>query len=58
MDLSDEITRVLRDCGLSDGWQGGEQEIAERILAIPKLVEALAALDREESYSSIYDGND
>ncbi len=30
-------------------------DIADRILAIPRIVDALEALRREESYSSIYD---
>ncbi len=30
-------------------------DLADDILAIPELVEALEALAREESYSSIYD---
>lgn len=41
-DLHEKIVDLLRAVGLSDGWQGAESEIADRILALPEIKTALA----------------
>jgi hypothetical protein len=52
---------TLREKIAQEIWDGGKDEmhvcevIADHILAIPEIKEALAALEREESYSSIFD---
>lgn len=40
-ELREKIVAILLDVGLSDGWQGGETEVADRILVIPEIAEAL-----------------
>lgn len=58
MTLRDELTQMLEDRCHELELGGSAAKVVDAIMAHPRVTEALDALYREESYSSIYDAPD